>query len=100
MSDISGSYAITISTPMGDRNSVLNLIVNDSAVSGTLVNDKGTFDVTNGTFDGKQIIFDTVVITILGQLKAHVSCVIMDNQLSGKLKIPLGELQVVGHKII
>lgn len=99
MSDISGSYAIVVSTPMGDRNSVLNLSVNGSIVSGTLVNDNGTFDVTNGIVDDKQIKFDSIIVTILGQLTAHVCCVIADDKLSGTLKIPLGELKVIGHRI-
>ncbi|MDQ5920568.1 MAG: hypothetical protein QG673_624 [Pseudomonadota bacterium] len=95
---LSGTYAITVKTPLGERNSTLNLIVDGSLITGTIVNDKGSFDLTNGTVNDHQIEFDTVLSTMLGELKAHIQCTIIDDSLTGMIKLSLGEFQVIGHK--
>lgn len=96
---LSGTYAITVKTPLGDRNSTLNLIVDGSLITGTIVNDKGSFDLTNGTVNDNQIEFDTVLSTMLGELKAHIQCTIIDELLNGLIKLSLGEFEVIGCKI-
>jgi hypothetical protein len=52
---ISGNYKNMVSTPVGQQEGSLTLVADGNALSGTLVNEKGSTDFAGGTIAGNEV---------------------------------------------
>jgi hypothetical protein len=97
--NIDGKYELTLETPMGKQEGAMTLETNGAALSGTLVNRRGSTEFSGGAVDGDEVSFDTKIPTPIGRLKAHVTGRVTDGRFVGDAKLPLGSAHIEGSRV-
>lgn len=96
---VSGTFAMTLHTPIGEQQGRLVLIERDGALSGTVSNPKGSAEFTGGTVSGGHVEFQAKLPTPLGRVKASVSGDVDGDVFTGTAKIPLGKVGIEGVRV-
>ena len=86
----------TLDTPLGNQEGTLTLKADGAALSGTLSNNRGTSEFSDGTVSGDTVEFDTRIPTPIGRLKAHVTGRLTAERSTGDAKLPLGSAHIEG----
>lgn len=97
---VSGTYEITVQTPLGKQTGSLTLTVEESSLTGTLVNSNGSFDLTDGRVHGNEVQFTTKIKTPMGKLKAQISGKVEGDTFKGTANLPLGSAEIEGIRKI
>ncbi len=58
---VDGNWNLVLSTPMGDRNSVLSVTSAGGALTGTLADDKNSGEIFDGTVSGNDVAWKLTV---------------------------------------
>jgi hypothetical protein len=93
---VSGTYTLTIKTPMGSQDGEMTLRIEENILRGTLSNSAGSSDFTGDIVDGNKVQFNTKIKTPLGRMKAQVSGTVEGNVFSGSAALPLGIAEIYG----
>jgi hypothetical protein len=93
---VAGRFEVNVKTPMGEKTGVLELVVANEVLSGTLTGAKGRFDLTDGTVNGKSIDFCANIETPVGKMQAHVTGTVEGDVLTAIAKLPIGSLEITG----
>lgn len=95
---VSGTYTLTIKTPMGSQDGEMTLRMEENILRGTLRNSAGSSDFTGDIVDGNKVQFNinTKIKTPLGRMKAQVSGTVEGNVFSGSAALPLGIAEIYG----
>ena len=96
MSDIDGTWQLTMETPMGKRTPKLTLTTDGDSVSGTFAGQLGTTDFSDGKVDGNSVDIE-VTLNAMGQtINLNLVATIDGDSLSGQVTTPQGQVQVTG----
>jgi hypothetical protein len=93
---ISGTFDITVKTPVGEQVGVFLFIAEGERLTGSLTTPKGTVDLTDGKITGNKVDFFTKITTPMGKMKGHITGTVEGNQLTAVAKLPLGSGQIHG----
>lgn len=97
---IDGKWQLTTSSPRGDVVAILEVKADGGAATGSLSNDDGSVDITQGKFDGKELTYRFEAdLPPLGHTKAKVALTFDGETLKGKTKLLIGSFDVVGVRI-
>jgi phage antirepressor YoqD-like protein len=90
------SYDVKVTTPVGIQNGTLYFEVNDNVLTGKLVNDKGEFEIKEGTIEDGVASFKAKLVTPLGRMKVTITGKIEGETFKGNAKMPLGSASIEG----
>jgi len=96
---VDGKWKLTTFTPRGEVVAVLDVKVDDGVATGTLSNDDGSINISNGKFDGKELTYKFNAETPLGQAKGKAILEPDGEQLNGKVKLLVGSFKVEGVRV-
>jgi hypothetical protein len=96
---VSGTFTLTLHTPIGPQEGKMILRADGNDLSGTVVNVKGDSHFTGGTVSGDEIQFVAKLQTPLGRIKARVSGRVEADTFLGVARIPLGEVKIEGRRV-
>ena len=95
---VDGNWNITMSTPMGDRNTTLNLKSSGSALTGTQTAEGNSIDIFDGTANGDDV-FWKVSITNPMPLTLEFTGKVSGDSISGDMGIgPMGSFPFTGTR--
>ena len=83
---VDGTYDITLGTPMGDRPGKLILNSNGGALSGTFESQQGNQDFEDGTVDGDEIAWSTMVTGQMGEMKLDFAGKVDGDEVDGTVQ--------------
>ncbi|MBU1174863.1 MAG: hypothetical protein KKH72_05620 [Alphaproteobacteria bacterium] len=95
---VDGTYDVTVKTPLGVQPGRLSLVSDGDALTGTLQNRLGTFEIEDGSVSGNQVHFFAPVKTPLGQFRIEITGEVAGDTYSGIGKLPLGTVRVEGRR--
>ncbi|QFY44739.1 hypothetical protein F6R98_20640 [Candidatus Methylospira mobilis] len=93
---VAGIFEVNVKTPIGEKTGILELVVTNEVLSGTLTGAKGRFDITDGTVSGGNISFNVNIDTPAGNMKAHVTGAVEGDVLTAIAQLPIGSLELSG----
>ena len=95
---VTGTYQVTVTTPVGVQEGTLTLDVDGNSLSGTLTNPKGSSDFRDGEVNGNEVHFTTKIRTPMGRLKGQITGKVDGDTFTGVAKLPLGSAQITGTR--
>lgn len=66
---VSGSYNVTMKTPMGDRPATLNLAEDGTGLSGTFASERGSTELLEPVATGDDVKFSMMFNGAMGEMK-------------------------------
>ena len=95
---IDGKYECSAKTPIGMLEYVLDMTTEGGVISGTMTMD-GKVEELTGTVDGENIVVKVKVATPMGEFPGTATGKIVDGELEGVLKIPIGKMKISGKRV-
>lgn len=96
---VPGTYKVAVKTPLGPQDAKLTLVVDGTALSGTIENVKGRSDFTGGTVTGDEVRFSARISTPIGRVHADITGKVEGDRFIGAAKLPLGKAGIEGVRI-
>lgn len=95
---VSGSYKLTVNTPMGQQTPTLTLKEDGGSLSGTFAHAMGTQEFSGGTVDGNKVKFDITLDAMGNQITLNIEGTIDSDSISGTMNTPMGGSEFTGQK--
>ncbi len=96
---VDGTYKVTVHTPLGPQPGQLTLKSDGTALSGTLQNSVGTFEIEDGTVSGNAVHFFAHIQTPIGKFRVEINGEVDGDTYNGSGKLPLGTVRVEGTRV-
>ena len=96
---VSGTYEITVKTPLGPQAAKLTLAADGAALSGSIENIKGKSDFSGGTVAGDEVHFSARISTPIGRVHAEINGKVDGDRFIATAKLPLGKAELDGVRI-
>lgn len=97
--NVSGKWEISLESPMGSMQFSLELLQEDSALSGKFISQFGTTEFTGGKVSGNEIFF-TLSITFGGEsIDLTFSAMIEGDTMRGNVQGQMGSMEFTGKRI-
>ena len=81
-----GLWKLTIESPRGTREGILELAINGSSLSGTWTGDRGTQQFTGGTIEGPSLSWEVRMSVPMGEISLQFSGLLADGVISGEVE--------------
>ncbi|MGL5149367.1 MAG: hypothetical protein ACRC7N_02190 [Clostridium sp.] len=94
-----GKYNITLNTPMGVEHGILDFVINDGNVQGSITGRNHVNKITSGQVKGNTISFMGEIKIAIMKIRYDASCRIENGEIKGFARTKYGEFQVSGFKI-
>ena len=98
MSDVIGSWNLTLDTPFGVKKPTLNISQEGDQYVGILVADEGSTGVTDLVVDSESLSFKADIPTPMGNFNIPFEARIMSGKLEGTFKTMVGTKPFIGEK--
>ena len=95
---VTGTYKLTINTPMGTRTPTLILKEEGGALSGTFAGQMGTTEFSGGTAEGNSVKFDVSISAMGQEITLSFSGTIEGDSISGSVNTPRGASEFTGTR--
>ena len=83
---VAGLWKLTLDSPRGTREGVLDLIVNGSSLSGTWTGERGTQQFAGGTVEGPTLSWQVRMSGPMGEISLQFSGLLADGVISGEVE--------------
>ncbi|MGA2839431.1 MAG: hypothetical protein ABSG18_04515 [Steroidobacteraceae bacterium] len=93
-----GKWKITIKTPLGDKEGMLNLAVDGTSLSGSLFHAEHFAAINNGKIDGNKLEW-SAKITKPVRMTIKFAATVEGDRIQGKAKYLLGSASFSGSRI-
>ncbi len=81
-----GLWKLTLESPRGTREGILELAVNGSSLSGTWTGERGTQQFTGGTVEGQSLSWEIRMSGPMGEISLQFSGLLADGVISGEVE--------------
>ena len=93
---IAGNWSIVVQVPGGEQKGVFDFRVDGNSLEGSMTNDDGVTNITDGRIKGNEFYFKIKLKTPVGQIKFTVTGTVAGDKISGKWKMVVGALEFSG----
>ena len=95
---ITGQWTLTIDTPRGVQNPVVEISEVDGVLKGTYESFRGPLDITSVTLDGNKFSFPLKITVPIGTIEVTYEGTIDGEEMTGLVKNPRGEVPFTGTR--
>jgi len=95
---VTGTYKLTINTPMGTRTPTVTLKEEGGSVSGTFAGQIGTTEFSGGTADGNNVKFSVNISAMGREMTLSFDGTIEGDSISGSVNTPGGGSEFTGTR--
>ncbi len=96
--DITGEWTLTIDTPRGVQNPVVQITATDGKLTGTYQSFRGPLDISSVAVDGNRFSFPLQITVPIGTIEVTYEGIIEDDRMTGLVKNPRGEVPFTGQR--
>lgn len=89
------TFDVEFTTPVGNKNAVLELVINGNVVLGKLIQKRKEFPIS-GSINGEEISFSGVVKAALGKMDYQFTGKLEAGQIGGVMKTNQGDIPLYG----
>jgi len=93
---ITGQWTLTIDTPRGIQNPIVEISEVDGVLKGTYQSFRGPLDITEVTLDGNDFSFPLKITVPIGTIEVSYAGTINGDEMTGLVKNPRGEVPFTG----
>ena len=86
MSDVDGTYDVTINSPMGSQNAKVTLSTDGDALTGTLAGQNGSLDIQDGKVDGDTLTWSAQMVQPM-PMKLEFTASVNGDEISGSVQL-------------
>ena len=97
---VGGKYNISLKTPFGVLNALLELLENGTNLSGKIVSGERETAFDGGKIDGNNFSFSSTIQTPMGKISSHVTGSVVGDKLEGAASIPFGSVKIDGERAV
>jgi hypothetical protein len=95
---VQGKWQITINTPMGDRSGVLELIVSDDTLTGSLSDADHHVAISHGKVEGNKLSWQAKITKPM-RLSFKFTAIVDEDRISGSARHMLGTATFSGTRM-
>ncbi len=95
---VDGSWNITISSPMGEREVRLDASTEGGTLTGTWNGPQGSSDITGGTVEGDSMAWRVEMSGPMGAMTLAFEAIVSGDEISGTATTPQGEMPFKGKR--
>lgn len=97
MSNPAGTWNVNVSTPFGDQQLSISIVVDGSDVSGVATHESGTYPFSGGTYVNDKVTFE---VSLTSPIKADLKIKVQadGDTITGKAKAGMLSLKVKGTR--
>jgi hypothetical protein len=95
---VQGKWKITISTPMGERSAVLELLVNGATLTGSLSDADHHVAISDGKIDGNKLSWQAKITKPM-RLSFKFTALVEQDRISGSARHMLGSATFRGTRV-
>ena len=86
MSDVDGTYDVTINSPMGNQNAKITLAANGESLTGTIAGQQGSLDIQDGKVDGDTLSWSAQMTQPM-PMKLNFTASVNGDEISGSVQL-------------
>jgi len=95
---VTGTYKLSINTPMGTQTPTLTLKEEGGGVSGTYAGQMGTTQFSGGTVDGNTVKFDLNISAMGREITLSFNGTVEGDGIKGTMTTPMGGSEFTGTR--
>ncbi|MBU4317626.1 MAG: hypothetical protein KKF30_10155 [Proteobacteria bacterium] len=95
---ITGTYILSLQTPMGTQTPTLKLKEDGGKVSGSMAGPMGSNEFDNGTANGNAVTWEMKISAMGQNIALSCNALVDGDAISGKMTSPMGALDFTGKR--